>query len=128
MVVAVTGSVNEAVVALEQLPGPNPPLDPPTSLTIEICGIFDNFSISHWDKFSDKSKYFDYCDFVSAREIEDNIGVDVGVWPALVGNIPIRDYGDSRNIWTELIKILRSEIRDHGLQIKGPVSTTYPFV
>ena len=42
-VVAVTDNINEVVVALEQLRGHVPPLNPPTSLTIEICGIFDNF-------------------------------------------------------------------------------------
>ena len=52
---AVTNSINEAVAALEQLPGPIPPLDPPTRLTTEICGIFDNFYIFHWDTFSDNS-------------------------------------------------------------------------
>ena len=43
LVVAVTGSINEVVVALEQLPRPIPPLDPPTSLTTEIFKIFENF-------------------------------------------------------------------------------------
>jgi len=43
LVVAVTDRINEAVVALKQLPGPIPPLDPPTSLTTEICGIFNIF-------------------------------------------------------------------------------------
>ena len=75
MVVAVTDSINEFVVALVQLPGLFPPLDPPTSLTTEIYEIFDNFSIYHWDTFSDKSNCFDYGDFVFAREKEDNIGM-----------------------------------------------------
>jgi hypothetical protein len=99
-VAAVPDSTNEDILALEQLPGPIPPFDPPTSLTTEICGIFDNFSIYHWDDFSDKSKCFDYGDFVSAQEIEDNIGVDVGIVPTLVDTIPMRDYSVSDNIWT----------------------------
>jgi hypothetical protein len=45
--VAVTDNINEDVVALEQLPGHIPPLDPPTSLAYEIGGNFDNFSIYH---------------------------------------------------------------------------------
>ena len=57
--------------------GPIPPLDPPPSLTNKICVNFDNFSIYHWDNFINKSKCFDYGDFVSAREIEDNIYFDV---------------------------------------------------
>ena len=52
----------------------------------------------HWDNFSDKSKCFDSCDFVSAREIDDNIGVDVGIVPTLVDIIRVRDYGDINNI------------------------------
>ena len=96
LVVAVTDNINEVVVALGQLPGPIPSLDPPTSLTTEICGIFDTFSIYHWDDFSDKSKYFDYGDFVFAREIENNIGVVDDIVPTLMDNISMRDYSDSK--------------------------------
>jgi len=127
LVNAVIDSINEVVVSLERLPRPNPPLDPPTSLTSEICGIFDNFSIYHWNNFSDKSKCFNYGDFVSAREIEDNIGADVGIVPTHMDNIPMRDYGDSNKVWKELVKILRSKIFYLDLQIKGPMSTTSPL-
>jgi hypothetical protein len=89
LLVAVTERLNEVVVALEQFSGPIPPLDPPTSLTTEICGIFDNLAIYHWDNFCDKSKFFDYCDFVAAREIEDNIGVDAGIVPTFTDNTSI---------------------------------------
>ena len=108
LVVVVTDSINEAVVAVEQLPGPNPPLDLPSSLTTELCGIYDDFSIYHWDDFIDKSKCFDYSDFVTAREIEDNISADVDSVPTLMDNIPMRDYSDSNKVWTELVKILQS--------------------
>jgi hypothetical protein len=63
--------------------------------------IFDNFSIYHWDNFSDKSKCFDYGDFVFAREIEDNIGVDAGIVSTLMDNIPMIEYGASNKLWTE---------------------------
>jgi hypothetical protein len=85
------------------------------------------FSIYHWDNFSDKSKCFNYGDFVSAREIEDIIGDDVGIVPTLMDNIPIRDYGDSNKVWTELVNILRSRICDRYLHIKGPMSTIGPL-
>jgi hypothetical protein len=62
-----------------------------------------------------------------AREIKDNISVDVGIVPTLMDNIDMRDYGDSNKIWTELVKILRSKILDRDLQIKRPVSTTSPL-
>ena len=58
------------------------------------------------DNFRDKSKFVDYGDFVSAREIEDNIGVDDGIVPPLMDNIPMRYYGDSNKIWSELVNIL----------------------
>ena len=90
LAVPVTDRINEDVVALlEQLPGPIPPIDLPTCLTTEICGIFDNFGIYHWDDFMDKSKCFDCGDFVTAREIEDNISADVGIVPTLMDNIPM---------------------------------------
>jgi hypothetical protein len=127
LAVAVTDNINEAVVALEQLPGPIPPIDLPTSLTIEMCGIFDKFYIYHWDDFIDKFKCFDYGYFVTAREIEDNISADIGIVPTLMGNIPTRDFSDSNKVWTELVKILRSKVFDCDLQIKGPMSTTCPL-
>ncbi len=101
LAVAVTDNINEVVVTLDQLPGPIPPIDLPTSLsTTKICGIFDSFGIYHWDDFIDKSKCFDYGDFVTEREIEDNIGEDVGIVPTLMDNIPKRDYSDNNKIWT----------------------------
>ncbi len=121
MVIAITDSIKEVVVTFEHLPGPNPPFDLPTSLTTEVCGFAYNFSVYYWDNFSDKSKCFDYGYFVYAREIEDNISFDVNIVPTLVGNIPMRDHGDSNNTWAELAKILRSKILDLYLQIKGPV-------
>ena len=39
----------------------------------------------------------------------------------------MKDYGDSDNIWTELVKILRSKVFDRDLQIKRHVSTTSPL-
>ena len=83
MAVAVIDNINEVVVELEQLSGPIPHIDLPTSLTTEMCGIFDNCSLYHWDDFIDTSKCFDYGDFFTAREIEDTIGADNGqrlVW------------------------------------------------
>ena len=115
LAVAVTDSINEAVVAIEQLQRPIPPIDLLTSLTTEICGIFDNFGIYHWDDFIDESKCFDYGDFVTAREIEDNIGADVGIVPTLMDTIPMRDYSDNNKIWTEMVRILRSKMFDRDL-------------
>jgi hypothetical protein len=124
LAVAVTDNINEAVIALEQLPGPISSTDLPTSLTTGMCGIFDNFSIYPWDDFIDKSICFDYGDFVTAREIEDTIGADAGIVPTLMDNIPMKDYNGSNKDWTEFIKILRSKMFDRDLHIKGSMSIT----
>jgi hypothetical protein len=58
MTVVVTANINETLVALGSLPGPVPPVDIPTSFTTKICGIVDEFSIYHWDEFSNKSLCF----------------------------------------------------------------------
>ena len=42
-------------------------------------------------------------------------------------NIHVRDYGDDNKVLTELVKILRSEIFDRDLQMKGIMSTTGPL-
>jgi hypothetical protein len=98
LVVVVTDSINDDVVVLDQLPGPIPHIDLPTSLRIELCRIYDDFYIYHWDDFIDKSKCFDCGDFVTAREIEDNIGADDGIVPTLMDNIPMRDYSDINKV------------------------------
>ena len=61
--------------------------------------------------------------FVSAREIEDNIGADDDIVPTLMDNIPMRDYNDINKVWTELVKTLRSKIFDRDLHTKGAVFT-----
>jgi len=47
--------------------------------------------------------------------------------PVLTDNIPMRDYGDSVYIGTELVKILRYKTFDRDLHIKWPVSITSPL-
>ena len=43
-------------------------------------------------------------------------------------NIPIRDYSDSKKVWTGLVEILRYKMVDRDLHIKGPISITGPLV
>jgi hypothetical protein len=104
---------------LEHLPGPLPPREFFTSLTAELCGNSDEFSICHWDDFSDKSKCFDYDDLVTTREFEDNLGIDVGILPNRMENIVMRDHCDSNGIWAETTRNLRSQIFDCELQLRG---------
>jgi len=120
LVVVVTDSVNEALVALEQLPEPLPPVEFSISLTIELCGNFDEFFSYYWGDFNDKFKCFDYGELVTTREIEDNLGIDVNIIPTLMENIPMRDHCESNGIWAEIGRILRSPIFDCDLQIRGP--------
>jgi len=39
-------------------------------------------------------------------------------------NVPMRDYGDSNKVWTELDNISRSKMFDRDLHIKGPMPIT----
>jgi len=61
------------------------------------------------------------------EKIEDTIGADADIVPTLMEYIPTRDYDDSNKVWTRLVKILRSQIFDRDLQIKGPMFTTGPL-
>ncbi len=73
--------MNEVYATLKNLPGPVPPIEPPTQLVTEICGTLDAFSIYHWDEHNDKFMCFDYGALVSVREITNNIGVDADIVP-----------------------------------------------
>jgi len=39
----------------------------------------DEYSIYHRDERVDKSRCFDFGDFLTAKDIEDNLGIDVGI-------------------------------------------------
>jgi len=107
-------------VALDQLPGPLPLVDFPTSLAVKLFGTCDEFSFYHWGTFNDKSKCFEYGKLVTTREIEDNLGIEVGIIPALIDNIPRKGHCENNGIWAEIAKILRSQIFDFDLHIGGP--------
>jgi len=91
-------------------------------LQLNFVNCFDEFSIYHWDNFNDKSKCFDYGELITTREIEDNLGVDVGIIMTLMYNIPMRDQCGINGIWAEIAIILRSQIFECDLQIRGPGS------
>ena len=123
----VTDKMNEALLALEQLSGHLLPAEFSTSLKTQLYGIFDEFSIYHWDDFNDKTKCFDYGELITSRETEDNVGIDVGIIPTLMKNLPIRDHYDNNSVWAETSKILRSQIFDCDLQIRGLGSNIGPL-
>ncbi len=72
-------------------------------------------------------KCFDYGELITARDIEDNLGIDVGIPPILIENVPMRDYNDSNIFWEESVKLLRSKVFDRDLQIKKSVVDSGPF-
>jgi len=115
--VKVTGNIIEVVIALESLPGLAPPVDSPTGLTIELCGIEDEFSIYHWDDNTDKSNCFNHGEITKAKTIEKNVGIEVGITPTIIDNCPMSDHKDNNDIWTKTVKIIRSKFLDSDLQI-----------
>jgi hypothetical protein len=48
-------------------------------------------------------------------DIEENLGIDVGIIPMLMENVPMREYSDNNKIWAESVKILRSRAFDRDL-------------
>jgi hypothetical protein len=75
----------------------------------------------------DKSKCFDYGGLITAADIENNLGIDVGILPMLLDDVPMRDFNDSNKIWLESAKLLRSRVFDRDLQIKESVIKTGPL-
>ncbi len=72
----------------EDLPGPLPPVVIPTSLTIDTpYGDTDEFSIYQWDERAplNKAHFLDFGDIVTAKELEDNLGIDTGIIPMFWG-------------------------------------------
>ena len=77
--VDVTDSMNEALVAWEQLPGALPPCQ--ISYKSHVWTLWKFWWILYYnsDDFNDKSKCFDYGEIDTTREIEDNLDIDVGI-------------------------------------------------
>ena len=99
----------------EGQPGPLPPVEVFTSLTIQTAyGTKDKYSIYHWDGRVDKSRCFDFGDFLTAKDIEDNLGIDVGIIPYFWGDIRMRDHDDNNIIWAETIRITRKLVFDEA--------------
>jgi hypothetical protein len=72
---------------LEGQLGPLPPPEIPTNMTIQTpYGTLDEFFIYSWEDRVEKSRYFDFGDyFLSAREIENYLGTNVGIIPCFLG-------------------------------------------
>ena len=79
--------------------------------------IFTFLFIYRWDDNANKSKCFDYGVLIFGKTITIKLGIDVGIIPTLMDNVPIRDHEDNNGIWTEAIRIFRSRILDRDLQV-----------
>ncbi len=57
------------------------------------------FYIYSWDDRVEQSRSFDFGDFLAARDIDKNLGTDVGIVPCCWGDIRKRGHDDSNGIW-----------------------------
>jgi hypothetical protein len=90
-------------------------------LATEICESQDEFSISYWDDFNDKTHCFDCGDLISPFAIESNLGIDVGIVLNLMDNVRMsRDYIDNNGIWAKAVKIIRKRCFANDLKIRDP--------
>ncbi len=118
MATRIVDHLNEVEASYEGQPGPLPPPEIPTNLTIQTpYGTEDEFFIYYWEDRVEKSRCFDFGDFLSAREIEDNMGIDVGIIPCFWGDIWMRDHNDINGMWAETVRIMRSKIPDEAFQL-----------
>ena len=64
-------------------PGPPPPIEVPTSWTIHTTyGTMYEYSIYHR---GDKYRCFDFGGFLTAKDIENNLDIDVAIIPFILG-------------------------------------------
>jgi hypothetical protein len=94
-------------------------------LTVQITdGTTDEFYIYSWEERDEKSRCFDFGDFLTAANIEKKLGTDVEIIPCFWGDIRMRDRADINGIWAETVRIMRSRVSDEALQL--PNSYGYP--
>jgi hypothetical protein len=91
--------LNEIEASYEGHRGPLPPVEIPASLTMQTpFGTTDEFYIYSWEDRVEKSRCFDFGDFLIARDIENNFGTDVGIVPCFWGDIRMRDHDNNNGI------------------------------
>jgi hypothetical protein len=98
--------------------GQLPLVEIPANLTMQTpFGTTDEFYIYSWEDRVEKSRCFDFGDFLIARDIENNLGTDVGIVPCFWGDIRMREHDGGNGIWTETTRIMRSKVSDEALQL-----------
>jgi hypothetical protein len=55
------------------------------------------------------------------------LGIDVGIIPTLMDNVPMRDHCSSNELWAQTTNILRSKVFVCNLQIRGHGSNDGPL-
>ena len=115
--------LNNIVASYEGQPSPLPPVEIPTSLTIQTAyGTTDEFSIYSWDERVEKYRCFDFDDFLTAIDIENNLGTDFEIIPCFWGDIRMKNHDDNNGIWAETIRIMKSIVSDEALQLPNSSS------
>ena len=80
MATLIVDNVNDIVASYEGQLVPLPPVEIPTSLTMQtVFGTTDEFYTYSRDDRVEKSRCFYFGDFLIARDIENNLGTDVGI-------------------------------------------------
>ena len=82
MATIIVNYLNEIEASYEGQPGPLPLVEIPTSLIVQTAyETIDELSIYSWEERVEKSRCFDFGDFLTAADIKHNLGIDVGIIP-----------------------------------------------
>jgi hypothetical protein len=102
MVAQIVDHLNDIEASYEGQSGPLLPVEMPTTLTIQTSyGTINEYFIYNWNERVDKSRCFDFGDFLTTKDMEDNLGIDVGIIHNFWGDIRMRAHDDSNGIWAE---------------------------
>ncbi len=94
----------------EGLHGPLPPIVVTTGLLIDIAYVtIDEYSIYHWDEGNgmNKAHCLDFGSLVTSKEVENNLGIDIGIVPMFWGDMITRGHIDNDGIWAKTVKIAK---------------------
>jgi hypothetical protein len=84
--------LNEIEASYKGQPGTLPPIEYPVNLTMQTpFGTKDDFYIYSWEDRVEKSRCFDFGDFLNARDIEKSLGTDFGIIPYYSRNEKSKD-------------------------------------
>ncbi len=67
-----------------------------------------------------KAHCLNFSDLVSAKDVEDNLGIDTRIVSMLWGDVSMRYYLDNNSVWAETVRLLRAKVFDRDLRISDP--------